>query len=243
MSDQGLIAQGAPSGIRDQRFFTRMAIALAALIVVGFVQFSLRGFVAVASVPWWVHAHGVFMLLWLLAFVTQNVLAERGDFELHRRIGWATTFIVAGTGIFGSIAGYQAVVLNRIPPFFTNSFFLALTQIEIALFVGAVAWAVVMRRNTQWHRRLMLGATVLLMEPALGRLLPMPLLGGMGEWLALVIQLVPIAILARHDRAQLSAIHPATLSSAALVIFSHVAVSALSALPAFAEFADRIAKQ
>lgn len=243
MSDQSLIAQEASAGIRDQKFFTRMAIALAALIVVGFVQFSLRGFVAVTSVPWWVHAHGVFMVLWLLAFVTQNILAERGDFELHRRIGWMTTLIVAGTGIFGSAAGVQAVVLNRIPPFFTNSYFLALTQVEIALFVGTIAWAVVMRRNTQWHRRLMLGATVLLMEPALGRLLPMPLLGSMGEWLALLIQLVPIAILARHDHSQGSAIHPATQCVAALVIFSHVAVTALSALPVFAEFADRIAGQ
>lgn len=228
-------------GLDDQPFFTRMAIGITAFIALGFLQWSLRGFVSVGSTPWWVHAHGVFMVLWLLIFVTQNVLAGRGAFELHRQIGWAAMLIVAGTGIFGSAAGIQAIALHRVPPFFTNAYFLALTQVQIALFVGTVAWAVVQRHHTQWHRRLMLGATVLLMEPALGRLLPMPLLGDMGEWLALAVQLVPIAMLAWHDRSIIGAVHPATLSAAVILIGSHVVVTALAALPAFADLANRIA--
>ncbi len=245
MTTQGTLsadANRAPE-LADQPFFTKLAVALALFIVFGFVQWSLRGFVSIGATPWWVHAHGVFMILWLAIFVAQNVLAGRGDFQQHRRLGWAAMLVVAGTAVFGSLAGIQALALHRVPPFFTNAYFLALTQVEIGLFVATVAWAVAMRRQTQWHRRLMVGATVLLMEPALGRLLPMPLLGGMGEWIVLAFQLVPLAILARHDRATRAAVHPATLSAAVIVIGSHVLVTALAGLPAFAEIANRIAGQ
>lgn len=245
MTSQGAVLADSrrPPELADQPFFTHLALALAAFIVVGFAQWSLRGYVSIGSTPWWVHAHGAFMIVWLAILVAQNVLAGRGDFQQHRRLGWAAMIVVAGTGIFGSFAGVQALALHRVPPFFTNAYFLALTQVEIALFVTTVAWAVARRRQTQWHRRLMLGATVLLMEPALGRLLPMPLLGGMGEWMVLAIQLVPLAMMARHDGAKLAAIHPATLSAAAIVIGSHVLVTTLASLPAFAEIADRIAGQ
>lgn len=240
---QGL-AVSAPSranGLGDQRFFTRLSIALALFIAVGFLQWSLRGYVSINSTPWWVHAHGAFMLLWLAVFTLQNILAERGDFELHRRLGWSAIIVLIGVAVFGSAAGLQAVMLHRIPPFFSNAYFLALTQVEIVLFVGTVAWGLALRRHTQWHRRLMLGATILLMEPALGRLLPMPMLGSAGEWITLAVQLSAVAVVARHDRSLCGEIHPATLSVAALVTLSHVLVEALSALPAFVAYANRIA--
>lgn len=225
----------------DQPFFTRMAIAIALLIVFGFAQWSLRGFVSLSMTPWWVHAHGAFMALWLTVFVTQNILAERGAFELHRRLGWTALFVVVAVGVFASAAGIQALALHRIPPFFSNAYFLALTQIEVLLFVGTVVWAVVQRRKTQWHRRLMLGATVLLMEPALGRLLPMPLLGATGEWIVLAIQLLPIIVLARHDRVVIGVVHPATFSAAVIVVVAHLIVTGLSVLTPFIELANRIA--
>lgn len=234
-------ALSSTSALDDQPFFTRMAIGLALFILVGFVQWSLRGYVALGTTPWWVHVHGAFMLSWLAIFATQNILAERGAFHFHRQLGWAAMGVVAGIVVFGIAAGLQALALHRTPPFFTNAYFLALTNLGIVIFAGTVAWAVSQRHNTQWHRRLMLGATILLMEPALGRLLPMPLLGDAGEWLVLAIQLATLAILARHDRSVSSAVHPATLSAAAIVIFSHVAVTALALLPAFEDLANHIA--
>lgn len=234
-------ALSSTSALDDQPFFTRMAIGLALFILVGFVQWSLRGYVALRTTPWWVHVHGAFMLSWLAIFAAQNILAERGAFHLHRQLGWAAMGVVAGIVVFGIAAGLQALALHRTPPFFTNAYFLALTNLGIVIFAGTVAWAVSQRHNTQWHRRLMLGATILLMEPALGRLLPMPLLGDAGEWLVLAIQLATLAILARHDRSVSSAVHPATLSAAAIVIFSHVAVTALALLPAFEDLANHIA--
>jgi hypothetical protein len=55
----------------------------------------------------------------------------------------------------------------------------------------------------------MLGATVIVMEPGIGRILPMPLLGGFAPWAELSVQLGVLAILARHDRKVLGRVHPA----------------------------------
>lgn len=78
----------------------------------------------------------------------------------------------------------------------------------------------------------MIGAVIVLMEPALGRLLPMPLIGGEnGEWLALMVQLGVLALVMRQDRATRGQVHPATLTFGAILIACHVAVSLASRLP------------
>src|SRR3546814_9908486 len=69
------------------------------------------------------------------------------------------------------LTGIASLVLNRFPPFFTPPHFLALTVTESLVFGAMVAWAIRRRRATDWHRRLMIGATIVILEPALGRLL------------------------------------------------------------------------
>jgi hypothetical protein len=225
----------------DQAFFARYAIILAIFIIFSFAQFSLRGFVDIRTVPPVVHAHAVVMLTWLGLFVVQNQLVHRGELGLHRKLGWVAAAVVAAVAVLGCAVGYTAIALHTVPPFFTPSYFLALTFIESTLFAAVVAWAVSLRRRTEWHRRIMFGATFLLLEPALGRLLPMPLLGGYGEWIALFVQLCFVAIIARHDRKLLGSVHPATVASAAILPAGHALVSLAAMLPPVAAFANAVA--
>lgn len=226
----------------DQGFFIRMSLGIAGLIVFGFLQWAARGFVVPATVPIWVHIHALAMVAWLALFVTQNMLAGRGNLPLHRTLGWASLALVIFVVLIGSFTGIKATELHRVPPFFTNAYFLALTQIEVVLFAAMFAAAITMRRQTQWHRRLMLGATVLLMEPGFGRLLPMPLLGPVaGPWVETAFQLAVLAIVMIHDRRTLGRIHPATLCSAGVIFAAHVVIVALSLTPSFIVFAESIA--
>lgn len=225
---------------RDQRFFVRLSISLAAVIVFGFAQFSARGMVDLPAVPGWVHLHAALMLGWLGLLIGQNLLVQRGEISLHRKIGWlggVLALTICATGLY---TGYMAVQLQRFPPFFSNAYFLALTFTELVVFAIMVVWAIALRRQTQWHRRLMIGATIIALEPAFGRLLPMPLLGDWGEWIILVFQLVFVAILARHDRSISGNIHPATLASGAIVTAVHVVISGLALFPPFQRFAESI---
>jgi len=236
-------AKASASYLADQRFFSRLALALAALIVFGFAQWALRGFVDPLRTPIWIHLHGIAMLGWLALIVTQNILAEGGNLALHRQVGWAGLVLAATIISLGMFAGRMALAMHRVPPFFTDAYFLALTHVEVITFGGLVASAIALRRQTQWHRRLMLGATVILMEPALGRLLPMPLLGQTGGgWTEAALQVGFLGILARHDRKVTGTIHPATWLGMAAVAGVHGVIQLLAASPAVAAIAQAIAQ-
>ena len=228
--------------LRDQRFFTRMAIGMAAFIVFGFAQWALRGFVSPATTPIGVHLHGVAMLSWLALLISQNLLVGAGNIALHRKLGWlglSLVLVIAGLGMF---TGRMALELHRVPPFFTNAYFLALTHVEALVFPLMVGAGIALRRQTQWHRRLMLGAAIIVLEPAIGRLLPAPILGpALTQLIGVGLQLGVVAIIARHDLRQTGAIHPATRTIAIVLMLMAVLTKALSILPPFVSLAEGIA--
>ena len=131
-------------------------------------------------------------------------------------------------------------MLGRFPPFFSPPYFLTLTAIESLVF-GLMVWAAVRRRNrTDWHRRLMIGATIVILEPALGRLLPMPLMIGWSDLPIGLIQLGVVGIIALYDRRTLGSVHPATKAIAAIVIAVRVVIYLLALTPPVIALADRL---
>lgn len=231
----------AQSGTGNWSFWQKMALGLGLFIVIGFAQFAARGYVNVAATPPWVHMHGVAMLVWLTLGFVQPSLANSGNLALHRRLGKLGVIAAVAVTILGSYAGLMAIALGRVPPFFTPPYFLALTQIGITVFAAMVIAALVKRRDTLWHQRLMLGTTILILEPALGRWLPMPLIMPWGEWLVMVIQLGVLMLVVRHDRATLGAVHPATKTVAAVIIALHITVETMARTDLFAGWASTLA--
>lgn len=227
--------------MRPEVFWQRMAIGLALFIVFGFLQFALRGFVDPVAAPFWVHLHGVLMLAWLGLLIVQPTLVSQGNFARHRqfgRIGGLLALFITCLGIFTGVA---SLMLNRFPPFFSPPYFLALTVTESLVFGVMVAWAIRRRRATDWHRRLMIGATIIILEPALGRLLPIPLMGPWAEPAVALCQLVVVAIIASYDQRSRGAVHPATWAVAAIVIATRVSISLLSMAPPVIALATRLA--
>ncbi|MEI4505412.1 adenylate cyclase [Sphingopyxis sp. CCNWLW253] len=235
------MASTAGGAARAELFWHRMAIGLAIFIVFGFLQFALRGFVDPVAAPFWVHLHGALMLAWLALLIVQPTLVSRDNLALHRRLGW----IGAGLGLFitglGIFTGLASLVLNRFPPFFTPPYFLALTTVESLVF-GLMVWAAIRRRHTTaWHRRLMIGATIVILEPALGRILPMPLMIGWSDIPIGLVQLGVVGIIALYDRRTLGRIHPATKAIAAIVIAVRVTIYLLAMTPPVIALAERLA--
>ncbi|MGH6632234.1 adenylate cyclase [Sphingopyxis sp.] len=231
----------AEGAARAELFWHRMAIGLAIFIVFGFLQFALRGFVDPVAAPFWVHLHGVAMLSWLALLIVQPTLVSRNNLALHRRLGWigaGLALFITGLGIF---TGLASLVLNRFPPFFSPPHFLALTTVESLVF-GLMVWAAVRRRHTTaWHRRLMVGATIVILEPALGRILPMPLMIGWSDIPIGLIQLGVVGIIALYDRRTLGKVHPATKAIAAIVIAVRVTIYLLAMTPPVIALAERLA--
>ncbi|MBW8753465.1 MAG: hypothetical protein JF595_04835 [Sphingomonadales bacterium] len=217
--------------IRDQSFWQKMMLGIAVFIVFGFAQFGARGLVDYRAVPFYIHVHALVMLAWLGLTVVQATLVARDNLALHRRLGWVGAVLAVVVVCFGSFVAIRIVQAHREPFFFTPPFFLALTQVGLLTFGGLIVAAIARRRETEWHRRLMLGALVMLMEPALGRTLPMPLIMPWGEWLALVVQLGVMGLVIRHDRKTIGRVHPATISAVLAIVVSHCIVEILAISP------------
>lgn len=231
------MATTTAGAVRAELFWQRMAIGLALVIIFGFLQFAARGFADPIRAPFWVHLHALVMLGWLGLLVVQPTLVSRGNLALHRRlgrVGAALAVVIVGLGVF---TGMASLALHRQPPFFSPPFFLALTATESLVFGAMVAWAIRRRAATDWHRRLMIGATIIILEPAFGRLLPIPLMGDWAEPAVAVLQLAVVSIIAAYDRRTRGAVHPATWAIAAVVIATRIAISGLAMTPPVAALA------
>jgi uncharacterized membrane protein len=112
----------------------------------------------------------------------------------------------------------MALRTDRAPFFFQREHFLfADSGILVGFFVLLIA-AVAMRRRTDWHVRLQVGAYMMLMGPGFGRLLPMPLMIPWSFDVTGVIAFIFIAVGAAQDLRKSGRIHPAWAAPVAMMI-------------------------
>jgi hypothetical protein len=217
---------------RERLFFLAMAIAIALAAIGGFGSNILRGFTSFATEPWWVHLHGITMMSWLGLYIGQNWLAWRGEMTLHRRLGriaggWSVWMVIDG------IASTAATVhLHRNNPAFPSEVFLIGDWLNILAF-GAFTWAGIwLRRRTDWHRRLMLSGTIIVLLPGAGRLMP-PAMGPMAVAGVIGLLLGFFAAAMIFDRAVRGKIHPAYYWGLATLAALIVCAQAIAGLPPF----------
>ena len=159
----------------DERFFLRAAIIMALTIVAGFSFQYLMGRSTFAS-PVRVHLHAFFFMGWVAIYLMQNIFVATGRMQLHRRLGWVAAFWIIPMVIMGFVVTVVMTRNGTIPFFFRPLHFLIFDPVTVLTFAGLTVAAVRLRKRTEWHRRLHFCGMSLLLGPAFGRLLPMPLL-------------------------------------------------------------------
>ncbi|WP_250893539.1 hypothetical protein [Croceibacterium selenioxidans] len=209
-------ARGADQG--EARFFFIMACLMVATILSGFSLNFILGRSSLSS-PLIVHAHGVVMLTWLGFYLTQNSLIFAGNVALHRRVGWFAAAWVPVVVVMGLLVMRHSLQTRGGPPFFDQNEFLISNPLQIFGFATLTAWAISVRRNTSWHRRLMFCGMAVLCGPGFGRLLPMPLLIPYA-WYASIF--LPLALFVGAgmiaDKRRYGRVHPAWLCGIALSV-------------------------
>lgn len=159
----------------DERFFLRSAIIMAAIIVVGFSMQLAMGRSTFAS-PVRVHVHAVLFMGWVAIYLAQNLLVAYGRVDLHRRLGWVAAVWMVPMVVSGFLVTAIMVRNGTAPFFFQPLQFLVFDPATVTGFAGLTVAAVLLRRRTEWHRRLHFCGMTLLLAPAFGRILPLPLL-------------------------------------------------------------------
>lgn len=236
-----VITEGDVSSERSERpFFFWMALIIAVSVVGGFGSWALRGNVSF-PVPLYVHVHGLVFLTWVGLFVTQTTLIRRDQFRLHRLVGRFAVFWAAVMVAVGTITVTESVSLNRVPPFFTPTIFLALSFLEIVTFATLLTSAIVLRKQSDWHRRLLLGATIALLGPAWGRILPMMGLGPFGGIAILAVLLTYVGAGMTFDARMRGSIHPAYYWVMLAILVECLAVPVLAASPPIVALATTLA--
>ena len=158
----------------ERRFYTGMAVAILATILLGFSQsFFLRPLFPGKATPSEAvfYVHGAVFTIWILLFLAQATLIATGRVDLHRRTG---TFGAWLAGVMVALGLYAALVAAKRP----NGFFdvpvpplqfLIVPVTDLVLFGAFVALAIVRRYDAQAHKRLMLLATINLTTAAIAR--------------------------------------------------------------------------
>jgi hypothetical protein len=224
---------------RERRFFLAMATAIAAIVLAGFGGYILAG-ISSFDAPWWVHFHAVTYMGWIVLYLNQNWLIVRGNLARHQQMGkimagWAIAMVVIGTALlFASVAAQRSP-----PPIFTAAMLFVMDEINVLLFAGLVAAGLVQRHRSDWHRRLMLSATVCIIAPALGRITVLTI--GF-SWPAIILaQIALLAVAGGFDLRTRGRVHPALLWGAAGIAAMGLVVPPLAELPAVISFANSVA--
>jgi hypothetical protein len=219
------------------RFYTGIALITAALIVAGFSRsYFFRPFFDRPPLDLLHHAHALAFTAWLVLFFVQARLIAARRAALHMKLGIAGAIValamVASTVAVSIHQGRIGRVIAGIDP----HQFMAGSMVAIVLFAVFVGSALALRRRPEWHRRLMILATISTIGPAVGRLVVM--LSGNPQGVVargVIVALIVACLLFDWRRYRL--VHPAYLAGGALILVSWPLRAALSKTDAWMTFA------
>lgn len=214
------IAQTAPGASREERFFATMMCIMAATIVAGF-SFNLAMGRSSFSLPLIYHVHAFVFFSWVALNVVQSLLVSRNAVALHRRLGWLSVGYIPVMVVLGTLIVF-ASLRRELPFFFSQNGFLFGNIAGLLCFAVIVVAAILMRRRTDWHRRLMMSGLAILTGPAFGRLLPMPLLIPWAWAAAVTVPMIFVLIGMAYDRRAGGRVHSAWIWVLAAVFGTQV---------------------
>ncbi len=215
----------------ERRFFLGMAIAIAATVILGFTVNAARMHWTFFALPVQVHLHAAAFLSWIILYVVQNWLIVRGSITRHRQLGVLGAGIAVTMVVLGIVTTVMAIQQHRVPPFFPPGIFLVLDVLGVIGFGILTAWAIVLRKQAAWHKRLMLCGTILVMSPALGRILPMPLLGTFAPTAVFASMAVYVIAGMLFDVRSRGAVHPAYYWGGGVLAVTQALVGPLGVSP------------
>lgn len=208
-----------PTSLDDERFFLVAAVVMVAVVIGGFLNLWIQGVTTFAA-PWPVHLHAVVFMGWVGFFALQVWLATRGPLTLHRRLGWIAVAYIPLILVIGTATIVRMLRLGTTPPMWTPAYFFVMNMMAMIGFTALTIAAISMRRQTDWHRRLMFCGMAALIIVAVNRLMPVSVLFAvMSLASSLAILLFPLAGMV-FDRRRFGRVHPAWLWGLGALIIS-----------------------
>lgn len=203
----------------EHLFFSGMAFLILILVFVGFAKtYFLAGAFRAPLPNLLIHVHGAAFSCWILLLVTQTSLVSAGRVDIHRRLGVLGFLLASLMVTLGILAGTNMLARGGPPGEDAQSFY-AVTMLDMLLFATVVFLAFRARKRPDSHKRLVLIATIGLMDAALDRWPVAFLLHRTA--VAFMVSYTLLAVIMIYDLWSIRRIHRATLYGSAIVILLH----------------------
>lgn len=231
----------------ERKFYSRMAIFLVVVTFLGFApSFYLRDVVPPfprpnPTLPPAVIFHGLMFTLWMALLIIQTQLVSTRRTETHMKLGKAAMLVAVALIPVMYLTAVWAVPRESHPPFTDSLNWTAIPLAVIPSFAFLIYEAWRRRKQAQWHKRMMLSATILVVAgPSITRMpLAPPTFGGFTVQL-LVGTLVLFAPLFVWDRRTEGRVHPATWTGLAAVLAAAIVPLALLYTESWAGIAAKL---
>jgi hypothetical protein len=196
-----------------------MAIAAAVAVFVGFAPtYFLRPYFQATSLAPILRLHGLVFTAWILLLLTQTSLVAAHRTDLHRRLGFAGAALAGLMVVIGLTA---AIVSGRRDVAAGSDealSFLTTPFADMLVFLVLVTAAIRYRRRAETHKRLMLLATVSILDAAVARW-PLAIVAT-SPYAFFVLTDVFIAAGVVYDLASRRRVHPAYTWGGVLIVAS-----------------------
>jgi hypothetical protein len=187
-----------------------MALAILTVALVAFTTSFLRTDLGLKLRFPWVQAHAVTFVGWLLLFFCQTVLVAARRLDVHRRFG-ITGAVLASVMTF--LAVEAAVDSFRTSDYSlgpTSFLLFAVPHVDTIIFASLVVAGLLYYRQPETHKRLMLLATISLMDAVTSRLPMLWRLGPQGHVAVhFLVQDLFVLIAVAYDLVARGRVHPA----------------------------------
>jgi hypothetical protein len=204
----------------DKLFFSGMAVVILASVFVGFAHSYYLAGVFKAPLPnLLIHIHGVVFSCWILLLIVQTSLVAAGRVDLHRRLGLVGFALACLVVILGLLAATDSLGRHfapgeagmRVRAFYT------VTLTTMLAFSTLIYFAFRNRFNPAAHKRLILIATIAILDAAFQRWhIPV---AWWGERAAALICTIPLLLLIMgYDYWSMGKVHRATIWASVFVV-------------------------
>ena len=159
-----------PSRVADRVFFSVMPFVMLAMVLYGFARtYFLVGMVAAPLPNKLIHLHGAAFTSWMILLIVQTALVSTKHVKWHMKLGLFGFGLAVAMVVLGSLAAVNAMQRGSGPLGLDPQTFFVIPVSGMLLFWTLVFFAFKLRRNAEAHKRLILMATMAIMDAAVGR--------------------------------------------------------------------------
>jgi hypothetical protein len=220
-------------------FYFWMTVVMALFVFAGFGMTYWQPMASgtLAPLPPMVHLHGFIFSTWMLLLIVQSLLVNTRNIPLHRSVGTFGITVATGVIFTGALLTlmFGHFALSDPPPDYYNLMYLGVMAVLGFGFLFCLAIRNV--RRPEYHRRLILLATVPLLPPGINRLYMMSfhleLLPVLATYLTMDALVAAVLI---HDWRTTGKAHRASLVGAGFVLLQQVLHVPVAGSDAFTGF-------